>query len=88
LKIWHLDHYAFPCYDFIKTCFSEVITLSEELIFARIAENNKDGIFSNLLVYMRAVIINLPKSEKRFAFRFLVTSFDDFGYGSDYHNWF
>ena len=53
---------AFWIYDFIKTWFAEGTTLSQELIFARIAENNRDGIFSKFL--LNAGCDNLPKSPK------------------------
>jgi len=43
-----LNFTAFWIYDFIKTCFSKVTTLSQKLIFARTAENNRDRIFSKL----------------------------------------
>jgi len=57
-----LNFTAFWIYDFIKTGFAEVTTLSRELIFARMAENNRDGFFSKLLV--DAERDNLPKSQR------------------------
>ena len=42
--------------------FAEVTTLSQELIFARIAENNRGGIFSKFLLDAGC---NLPKSQKK-----------------------
>ena len=50
-------------YDFIKICFAEVRTLSQELIFARLTENNKDEIFSKLVV--DAGCDNIPKSPNK-----------------------
>ena len=50
-------------YDFIKTCFAEVTTLSQKLIFTRITENNRGGIFSKFL--LDAGCDNLPKSPKK-----------------------
>ena len=48
-----------------KTWFAEVTTLSQELVFARIAEINRGGIFSKFL--SDAGCDNLPKSpEKHF----------------------
>ena len=58
---------AFWIYDFIKTYFAEVTTLSQESIFARVAENNRDKIFSKLLADL--VYDNLPKSPKKAFFK-------------------
>ena len=59
---YFLNFIVFWMYDFIKTYFAEVTTLSQELIFARMTENNRDGIFSKLVV--DAGSDNIPKSPK------------------------
>ena len=54
--------------------FSEITTLSQELIFARMTENNRDGIFKKLVV--DAEYNNIPKSPKKIFFETVwVTSF-------------
>ena len=40
---YFLNFTAFWIHVFIKTCFAEVATLSQKLIFARIAENNRES---------------------------------------------
>ena len=60
---YFMNFTAFWIYDFIKAYFAEVTTLSQELIFAQIMENNRDGIISKLLVDARCD--NLPKSPKK-----------------------
>ena len=54
---------AFWINDFIKTWFAEVTSLSQELIFARIAENNRGRMFSKFLLDVGHD--NLPKSRKK-----------------------
>jgi len=57
-----------------KPMFAEVTTLSQKLIFARIAENNRDRIFSKFL--LDAGCDNLPKSQNKNSFKKVwVTSF-------------
>ena len=65
---------AFWIYDFIQTYFVWVTTLSQKLIIARVAESNRDGIFSKSLV--DAGCDNIPKSQKKIFFEEVwVTSF-------------
>jgi len=58
-----LNFTAFWIYDFIQTYFVWVTTLSQKLIIARMAESNRDGIFSKSLV--DAGCDNIPKSQKK-----------------------
>ena len=47
-NFWYFT--VFWIYDFIRTWFAKVTTLSQKLIFARIVENNRGGIFLKFLL--------------------------------------
>ena len=56
-------YFGFINYYFIEARFAEVTTLFRELIFSRIAENNRVGIFSKHLLDVGCD--NLPESPKK-----------------------